>query len=158
MTEVDRARHDLANHLAAQVRDDGSVPGPCASRVLESALLLSLLRRQRHHTTAQRSLEGFLTRDPDARTTRFDSALSDAVLAGRQSDADWVHTELLAGFDRFTFARMRELLVKLLREGQRRGVWENHVTAHLLALRAVSVFAPGSADVVSRPTRTPAPA
>jgi squalene-hopene/tetraprenyl-beta-curcumene cyclase len=182
------------------------VPGPCASRVLESALLLSLLRRQRQHTTAQRGLETFLGRGPGAGTTRFDSALSDAVLAGRKSDADWVHAEVLAGFDHFTFARKRlffdvclatvgaidfnpgmqperinsgnrapwvqmimlalkvtiahgldrpeavttaerELLVKLLREGQRRGVWENHVTAHLLALRAVSAFAPGSADV-----------
>ncbi|WP_338897270.1 prenyltransferase/squalene oxidase repeat-containing protein [Streptomyces sp. TG1A-60] len=204
--EAARVCRDLVSRLAAQVTPDGCAPGPCASRVLESALLLALLRREGQHPGVQKGLEGFLSRDTGGGGSRFDSALSDAVLTGRQADADWVHAELLAGFDHFTFARKRlffdvclaavgaidfhpgmrperidsgnrapwvqmimlalkvtiahglrrpeavtavehERLVTLLREGQRRGVWENHVTAHLLALLAVSAVAPRSADV-----------
>jgi squalene-hopene/tetraprenyl-beta-curcumene cyclase len=133
--------------------------------------------------------------------SRFDTALSGAVLTGATVDSVWVHEELLADFDHFTSHRKRLLfdvclalvgaipfneemapkrirpenrvhwvgmimlaleilvahglskpelvteadrhrLLTLLRAGQTRGVWENHVTGHLLALLAARAFSP----------------
>jgi squalene-hopene/tetraprenyl-beta-curcumene cyclase len=198
---LDRARADLIGHLAGQVKADGSVPGPCKSRTLESALLLVLLRADGRHPREKARLTDFLTAGAGSIENRFDTALRGAVLTGATVDAVWVHEELLADFDHFSSVRKRLLfdvclalvgaipfneemaperirpenrvhwvemimlalkvliahglrtpgtvteadrdrLLKLLWAGQRGGVWENHVTAHLLALLAVQAFSP----------------
>ncbi|WP_165975560.1 prenyltransferase/squalene oxidase repeat-containing protein [Actinomadura rubrisoli] len=194
------AKTRMAEHLAGRIRPDGGIPGPCASRVLESALLLVLLRRVESDLPAQARLVRYLRNVPtDA--SRFDRALSDAVLTGKRTEAAWVHEEMLRDFDHFTAARKRlqfdvfmaltgaipfdpqmwpdligtesrvrwvsmsmtaiKVIVSsalgrpgMVSESERAEliemlaslvpgrVWENHVTAHLIALLALSVFAP----------------
>ncbi|WP_369354761.1 hypothetical protein [Streptomyces sp. cg2] len=101
-------RDRVAAHLGAAVDADGAVRQPCASRALESALLLVLLRRRGGHPGPVRRLVDFLA-TPPAQATAFDSALAQAVLHGRTTGADVVGEELLAGFDHFSIARKRLL-------------------------------------------------
>ncbi|MFG2004907.1 prenyltransferase/squalene oxidase repeat-containing protein [Spirillospora sp. NPDC048911] len=159
-----------------------------------------MLRRERLHPAAQDRLAGYLS-DTGVRTTRFDSALCDALLHGRSADAEAVHDDLLGDFDHFTTERKRLLLdaclavvgaipfdegmrpdkihpnsrvrwvnliglslrvliasglarpdladaaecdqlVRLLDTGPD-GVWENHMTANVLGLLAISTSTPG---------------
>ncbi|SMF44616.1 squalene-hopene/tetraprenyl-beta-curcumene cyclase [Streptomyces sp. Amel2xC10] len=102
------ARERVCASLASAVGADGAVRRPCASRALESALLLVLLRRRGGHPRQERELAGFLA-DPRAQAGGFDAALAQAVLHGRRSRTDVVGGELLAEFDHFSLARKRLL-------------------------------------------------
>ncbi|MFE9313371.1 prenyltransferase/squalene oxidase repeat-containing protein [Streptomyces sp. NPDC006706] len=98
----------MAAALSAAVGFDGAVRRPCASRTLESALLLVLLRERGTHPQQVRELGAYLATG-QAQATGFDTALAQAVLHGRQVDDDVVGGELLAGFDHFSIARKRLL-------------------------------------------------
>ncbi|MEW2373920.1 prenyltransferase/squalene oxidase repeat-containing protein [Streptomyces sp. NPDC006656] len=102
------ARERVAAALSAAVGVDGAVRRPCASRTLESALLLVLLRERGTHPEQVRELCAYLATG-QAQATGFDTALTRAVLHGRQVDEDVVGGELLAGFDHFSIARKRLL-------------------------------------------------
>ncbi|MFG3223910.1 FAD-binding protein [Kitasatospora sp. NPDC048194] len=86
----ERGLRALTQHLAVAVDADGSVDDRCASRVLESALLLALLRAQGAEPGEQERLTAFLkARRPGA--GRVDALLIDACLdpagtAGRARD------------------------------------------------------------------------
>ncbi|MFF8805603.1 prenyltransferase/squalene oxidase repeat-containing protein [Streptomyces omiyaensis] len=92
--------------LGAAVGADGAVRRPCASRTLESALLLVLLRQRGSHTQEAGSLVAYLA-TPQAQATGFDAAMSRAVLLGENTATDVVGGELLADFDHFSVARKR---------------------------------------------------
>ncbi|MFJ2733878.1 prenyltransferase/squalene oxidase repeat-containing protein [Streptomyces sp. NPDC087317] len=102
------ARERVVAALSAAVGFDGAVRRPCASRTLESALLLVLLRERGTHPQQVRELGMYLATG-QAQATGFDTALARAVLHGRQVDDDVVGGELLAGFDHFSIARKRLL-------------------------------------------------
>lgn len=199
------ARARLTEHLSAALKEDGALRGRCASRTLESALMATLLRKERVHPEVQERMVMFLG-GKRAQETRFDRALSRAVVAGEMTEAAWIHEELLAEFNHFTATRKRLMfdvclavvgaipfdegmapekikaagqvrwvemsllsfkvliaaglkrvevvtaserarLLGMLREGQERGVWENHTTAHLIGLLAAHEVAPGAAVV-----------
>ncbi|RSS50533.1 prenyltransferase/squalene oxidase repeat-containing protein [Streptomyces sp. WAC01280] len=106
--EVAAARERVSAGLSAAVGADGAVRRPCASRALESALLLVLLRRRGGHAQVERELAEFLA-TPQAQAGGFDAALAQAVLTGRKTGTDVVGDELLAGFDHFSLARKRLL-------------------------------------------------
>lgn len=106
--EVRAARKRVSAALRSAVDADGAVRGPCASRALESSLLLVLLRRRGGHPEQERELAAYLA-TPRARAGGFDAALAQAVLEGRRADTDVVGGELLAGFDHFSLARKRLL-------------------------------------------------
>lgn len=105
---VAATRERVAASLSAAVGPDGAVRRPCASRALESALLLVLLRERGTHNEQVRELVEFLD-SGQAQATGFDRALAQAVLHGRKADGDVVGGELLAGFDHFSIARKRLL-------------------------------------------------
>jgi squalene-hopene/tetraprenyl-beta-curcumene cyclase len=102
------ARARVAAHLSAAVGSDGALRSPCASRTLESALLLVLLRRHGGHPRQEKDLAAYLSA-PRAQATGFDAALAQAVLHGRTAGTDVVAEELLAGFDHFSIDRKRLL-------------------------------------------------
>ena len=106
--ELAAARQQVTASLSAAVDADGAVRRPCASRTLESALLLVLLRRRGGHFEQVRCLAAYLAA-PQAQVTGFDAALAQAVLHGRTIDADVVGDELLADFDHFSITRKRLL-------------------------------------------------
>ncbi|MFJ6370449.1 prenyltransferase/squalene oxidase repeat-containing protein [Streptomyces virginiae] len=101
-------REQVAASLIAAVGLDGAVRRSCASRTLETALLLVLLRERGTHPVQVRELCAYLAGGP-AQATGFDTALVQAVLHGRRLDGDVVGDELLAGFDHFSIARKRLL-------------------------------------------------
>jgi hypothetical protein len=70
----------LARHLSLAVAASGAVQDRCASRVLESALLLALLRATHTHLPEQERLAGYL-RGRRADADRIDALLIDACLA-----------------------------------------------------------------------------
>ncbi|MFD8480485.1 prenyltransferase/squalene oxidase repeat-containing protein [Kitasatospora sp. NPDC059673] len=102
------ARARVTAHLSAFVEADGGVRQPCASRALESALLVVLLRERGGHTREVDRLLAYLA-TPRAQSTGFDAALAQAVLHGTTVGTDVVAAELLAGFDHFSVARKRLL-------------------------------------------------
>ncbi|MEV6580892.1 prenyltransferase/squalene oxidase repeat-containing protein [Streptomyces sp. NPDC051582] len=102
------ARAHVVARLSAAVGADGAVRRPCASRTLESALLLVLLRRHGGLARQEEQLVRYLAA-PQAQATGFDAALAQAVLHGRTVDTDVVADELLAGFDHFSVSRKRLL-------------------------------------------------
>ncbi|MEU3656963.1 DUF4232 domain-containing protein [Streptomyces sp. NPDC032161] len=102
------ARERARATLSAAVDTDGAVRRPCASRTLETTLLLVLLRKRDCHPEQERELTAFLT-TPRAQASGYDAALAQAVLHGRTTGTDVVSGELLAGFDHFSLARKRLL-------------------------------------------------
>ncbi|WP_152646164.1 prenyltransferase/squalene oxidase repeat-containing protein [Streptacidiphilus albus] len=102
------AREQVCASLSAAVGADGAVRRPCASRALESALMLVLLRRRGGHVRQEQELAEYLA-TPQAQAGGFDAALVQAVLHGRRIGVDVVGGELLAGFDHFSLARKRLL-------------------------------------------------
>lgn len=75
----ERGVRALTQHLAVAVDATGVVDDRCGSRVLESALLLALLRRQGAEAGEQDRLTGFLKRRRPA-ASRVDALLIDACL------------------------------------------------------------------------------
>ena len=69
----------LARHLAPAIAANGAIPDRCASRVLESALLLALLRATDTHAPEQKQLEAYL-RGRRAGADPIDALLIDACL------------------------------------------------------------------------------
>ncbi|MEU7011466.1 prenyltransferase/squalene oxidase repeat-containing protein [Streptomyces sp. NPDC046332] len=102
------ARERVAAALSSAVGVDGAVRRPCASRTLESVLLLVLLRERGTHPEQVRELGTYLATG-QVQTTGFDTALAQGVLYGQKADGDVVGGELLAGFDHFSIARKRLL-------------------------------------------------
>lgn len=107
------SRARLIAHLSAQISDDGAVRDRCASRVLESALLLALLRSTRLHPARQGQLVRYLQQHP-APAGSLDRLLINVVL--RLSDhrdprraLEWLDT-----FDHFTAPRKRLMFAAVL--------------------------------------------
>ncbi|MFJ1548089.1 prenyltransferase/squalene oxidase repeat-containing protein [Streptomyces sp. NPDC088246] len=101
-------RESVRVGLTAVVGSDGTVRRPCASRALESALLLVLLRRCGSHPQEQRELAAYLG-GPQARADAFGTAMARAALDGLSPGTDVVGSQLLAGFDHFSRVRKRLL-------------------------------------------------
>ncbi|MEV3855310.1 prenyltransferase/squalene oxidase repeat-containing protein [Streptomyces sp. NPDC050095] len=184
------------------IDDRGAVQEACGSRVLESALMLALLHRERIYPGTQESLACFLrSHREDRALTALERQLADICLSDRPPQVEV--EALLGGFEHFTAARKRlmfntylmvlgatppeekvdlsavgyhghaswvgvtlsavkilnaygrgrpdlvseqdrEFLISQVEDGSRREVWEGHLSAHLLALHAVTRFLPGS--------------
>ncbi|MER7702428.1 haloacid dehalogenase-like hydrolase [Kitasatospora sp. NPDC097605] len=113
------ARARLVEHVSRQVGADGAVAGRCRSRVIESALMLELLRREDAEPLARRNLTGFLTRAASAPaagpTGEFDTALVAAVLDGRPvREPAALIRRVLEGFEHGTSARKTAALHAIL--------------------------------------------
>ncbi|MGW7254279.1 haloacid dehalogenase-like hydrolase [Streptomyces sp. NPDC054834] len=80
-TSVGSARRRLTERLLAQVGGQGAVTGECYSRVTESALMLTLLRRANTLPGVQSRLHAYLSRSRGA-ADAFDTAVIDATLNG----------------------------------------------------------------------------
>ena len=104
------ARQSLYDHLVRRVEPDGAIRDRCASRILESALLLSLLRKERTGSDTQEALTGFLGR---ARPAGVLDAAAAAAVTGRPMASAEVRAHL-DGFRHFTGARKQLLLETLL--------------------------------------------
>src|SRR6059058_841317 len=78
---VDSGRRRLVEHIAGQLDTDGAVRGRSGSRVLESALMLVLLRRENLHPDIRERLTRYLRHAP--RSSVLDIAVIDAVAHGR---------------------------------------------------------------------------
>lgn len=81
----------LRTHLCTHVDTDGAIRDRCASRVLESALALDLLRSTGSHPRQQRRLAAYLakrsdTSDPLERVLTGGAALTRAPAPGRSTD------------------------------------------------------------------------
>ncbi|WP_125935374.1 prenyltransferase/squalene oxidase repeat-containing protein [Streptomyces sp. WAC 06738] len=83
-------RRRVARHLAVQVDGEGALRDRCAGRIIESALLLLLLRKERALPRVQKELQEYLQRARPKVT--LERVVVDA-LSGRACEAD----ELLAG-------------------------------------------------------------
>lgn len=87
-TTTAAAARRLRSRVAEQVDVTGAVRSPCRGRVLESALLLALLDRIGHHTTARQRAERFLTGHLDS-AMPLDRLLARVALrAGYQQPGD----------------------------------------------------------------------
>ncbi|MFD5142664.1 FAD-binding protein [Streptomyces sp. NPDC058401] len=107
-TDVPRSIERLTRLLSLAVSPAGAVTDRCASRVLESALFLALLRAARTHEPQQEQLTSFL-RSRRAGADPVDALLIDACLhpaetAGRAGQAV---AELAGGLNRGTGGRGR---------------------------------------------------
>ncbi|WP_328863073.1 haloacid dehalogenase-like hydrolase [Streptomyces sp. NBC_00306] len=78
---VGSASRRLTERLLAQVGGQGAITGECCSRVTESALMLTLLRRQKTLPGVQNRLRSYLSRSRTA-ADAFDAAVIDATLNG----------------------------------------------------------------------------
>ncbi|MCX4903974.1 haloacid dehalogenase-like hydrolase [Streptomyces sp. NBC_00878] len=81
VTSVGSAIRRLTERLLAQVGNQGAVTGECRSRVTESALMLTLLRRANALPGMQSRLHAYLSRSRTA-AGAFDAAVIDATLHG----------------------------------------------------------------------------
>ncbi len=70
----------LARRLASRVEADGAIRDSCGSRILESALLLSLLRKRQSYLAMQARLTEYLANAPAA--TFLDTAIAAAARRG----------------------------------------------------------------------------
>jgi len=108
------AQRRLTDHLASHVQPDGSLDGHCESRVVESALMLTLLRRERLLPELQDTLRRYLARRAPGAAV-FDAALIDAVLKGvHVDDPDPIVARALAGTDHAGLGRKRLALSAVL--------------------------------------------
>jgi squalene-hopene/tetraprenyl-beta-curcumene cyclase len=105
---VDSARRRLVEHLVGQVDTDGAVRGRCASRVLESALMLLLLRKENQHPDIQENLTHYLQHTPPSSV--LDSAIIDAAAHGRSDRGRELVANYLDRFHHYTGTRKRMLL------------------------------------------------
>jgi hypothetical protein len=100
------ARSRASAHLGSLVAADGALHGRCSSRVLESMLLLSLLRKTRRHPHVQDALVRYLRTAQSAAADPFSHALA-AAATGPDLSAGASPLRFLDGFDHFTAARKR---------------------------------------------------
>ncbi|MEO3765666.1 prenyltransferase/squalene oxidase repeat-containing protein [Streptomyces sp. B8F3] len=89
---AEEVRRRVARHLAVQVDGEGALRDRCAGRIIESALLLLLLRKERALPRVQKELQEYLQRAQPKGT--LERVVVDA-LSGRPCEAG----ELLAGLN-----------------------------------------------------------
>jgi phosphoserine phosphatase/prenyltransferase beta subunit len=108
------AQGRLTEHVVGLVDAGGAVDARCESRVVESALMLTLLRREHLLPGIQDALQAYLARSaPGARP--FDAALIDAVLRGvRLDDAEPTIDRVLGNTDHSGVDRKRLTLSAVL--------------------------------------------
>lgn len=103
----------LTDHLASAVDDRGAVQDRCGSRILESVLMLALLRKERIYPDTQKTLTRFVrTRRAQSTLIELEKHLADASLSDPPHPADTAG--LLAGFNHFTAARKRLMFTTYL--------------------------------------------
>lgn len=96
--EVRRAAARLTAHISGRTDADGAIREHCESRVLESALALSLMTRTGHTSPARDRLLGYLRghqESPD-RLEHVLASLAVARAAGRDADGDSTLVDTLA--------------------------------------------------------------
>ncbi|GGL95452.1 hypothetical protein GCM10010129_44200 [Streptomyces fumigatiscleroticus] len=162
-----RAADRLAGRLAASVTATGNLPDRCHSRVLESALMLALLRRTGSHQRHQDDLVRFL-HERRADADPLETVLIDACfepgerMAGRVAD---VVAGLSEGLGQFTGRRghLKRLMVEVVfhllcgtpvtGDGVPAQAWEGErstiTDAHLLAVKILHAGATGRHHRVS---------
>jgi squalene-hopene/tetraprenyl-beta-curcumene cyclase len=123
LNALTECRVRLRAHLTGHVGNDGGVRDRCASRVLESSIMLFLLRAEDSYPAAQRGIADYLRKR--ARTSypgrdgaaldALETALVDAVLSERPTTADSAFA-FLDAFDHFTSPRKRFMFHTLLTE------------------------------------------
>ena len=111
----------LRTHLQGRIHPDGAVRDPCRSRVMESALLLTLLNRTRLDRSAHDRLASFLAahRDTPEPTDRL---MARTALYGSRPETDPLDVDrFLMKAPHFTGPRKRVLLhvILLLLQGTR---------------------------------------
>ncbi|MFI1401034.1 haloacid dehalogenase-like hydrolase [Streptomyces sp. NPDC020681] len=108
------ATRRLTGHLLSHVGPDGAIRCVPESRVTESALLLTLLRRERAHPSAQHALRGYLeSRAPLA--DAFDTAVINATLHGVSvPQPDRLIEQVFKGIAQHSSARKRLALSAIL--------------------------------------------
>jgi len=130
----------LSAHLIGQVGSDGAVRDRCGSRVLESALMLHLLRAEDVFPATQRGIVAYLeTRRKElyakngsaGQAAVLERALVDALLAGGPPDEDG-GLRLFETFEHFTSERKRFMFHTLLTE---LGVVDSRTWFDLAAVR-----------------------
>jgi squalene-hopene/tetraprenyl-beta-curcumene cyclase len=110
-----KARQNLISHLETHVASDGGVHERCQSRVLESALILSLLRSEKVHQKAQYDLITYLTNTLHARNiTAFDRILIHAALGIGETVRAADALKWLDDYDHFTADRKQVMLCIIL--------------------------------------------
>jgi squalene-hopene/tetraprenyl-beta-curcumene cyclase len=120
---IAECRVRLSAHLIGHVGSDGGVRDRCGSRVLESSLMLFLLRAEGRYPAAQRGIAEYLRkRAGNVRPGRdgtalgaLETALIDAALGDRPTAADSAFA-FLDAFDHFTSPRKRFMFHTLLTE------------------------------------------
>jgi squalene-hopene/tetraprenyl-beta-curcumene cyclase len=113
----------LRAHLIGQVGSDGGVRDRCGSRVLESSIMLFLLRAEDRYPAAQRSITEYLLKRAGtvypgrdgAALSALETALIEAVLSERPSAADSAFA-FLDAFDHFSSPRKQFMFHALLAE------------------------------------------
>lgn len=123
LTALTECRVRLRAHLIGHVGSDGGVRDRCGSRVLESSIMLFLLRAENRYPAAQRSIVEFLRKRAGtvysgwggAALGALETALIDAVLSDRPSTADSAFA-FLDAFDHFTSPRKQFMFHTLLTE------------------------------------------
>ncbi|MGB3440399.1 MAG: prenyltransferase/squalene oxidase repeat-containing protein [Actinophytocola sp.] len=121
LKRTSEARSWLRAHVIGSVSDDGGLRDRCASRVLESALMLHLLRVQRVRPAVRDAVSGYLVRCRESLGSRQDSvaqlelALISAVL-GEKSGTAVRPLGFLDDFDHFTSPRKRFMFRVILTE------------------------------------------
>jgi squalene-hopene/tetraprenyl-beta-curcumene cyclase len=108
--ELDRFRTQLAGRLAARIEPDGSIQGRCASRGIESALFLRLLRDNRLLPDVQERLARYLEHAVPAHQVE---SLVQAAVLGRHGQSEDT-AAFLRAFDHPTGERKRILLSTVL--------------------------------------------
>ncbi|MCX4564518.1 terpene cyclase/mutase family protein [Streptomyces phaeochromogenes] len=131
----------LRAHVIGQVGNDGAIRDRCASRVLESALMLHLLRAEDAFPGTQRGVTTYLeTRRKELSSLQkgfggaavaLERELADAVLSGGTPDED-AGVEVFDTFEHFTSERKRFMFHTLLTE---LGVVDSKVRFDLAAVR-----------------------
>ncbi|MGA5134214.1 prenyltransferase/squalene oxidase repeat-containing protein [Streptomyces olivoreticuli] len=104
----------LRFHLTSRIGPDGALREPCHSRVLESALLLTLLERARKEPVARSRLTAYLNSHRDS-SQPLDRLLARAALGRRTERADLLDVDdFLSRAPDFTGPRKRALLDAVL--------------------------------------------
>jgi squalene-hopene/tetraprenyl-beta-curcumene cyclase len=103
------ASNGLSGRLGQYVDFKGAVRAACNSRVLESALLLRLMERRGHVSTARSGLVNYLHSEQNA-ADPWDRLLAGAALRHRLAPDHNITDTLIARTPEFTNARKRALL------------------------------------------------
>ncbi|MGW3224733.1 prenyltransferase/squalene oxidase repeat-containing protein [Streptomyces sp. NPDC001157] len=164
----------LREHVIGGVDSDGAVRDRCGSRVLESALMLHLLRAEGLFAGTQRGIVTYLesrraelgAQDGRADAVQIlEAALIDTLLGGGRGDGSDV-LGVFESFDHFTSARKRFMFHTLLTElgtvdsavrfdlaGVRYDVYATWVNLEMCALRILRARQQGQPEAVTEADR-----